>query len=164
MVYMKDSWRSVICTNKIKQYANWCCFNTSFCCYDFFFLNYVYDIPLRETYSTKSSVNACCDSSHKRSFCFLYHSSTYRSKSTQGWGTHAVSSYQIADVLKHSSGLWFQTHKSHDRGVSAGKPPVETPRSRNVVCFLNNDGSSLLTAKHRRGNLSCEPAVPGQGP
>lgn len=79
----------------------------------FFFLNYVYDIPLRETYSTKSSVNACCDSSYKRSFCFLYHSSTYRRKSTQGWGTHAVSSYQIADVLKHSSGLWFQTHKSH---------------------------------------------------
>lgn len=31
----------------------------------------------------------------------------------QGWGTHAVSSYQIADVLKHSSELWFQTHKSH---------------------------------------------------
>lgn len=53
---------------------------------------------------------------------------------------------------------------TRDRGVSAGKPPVETPRSRNVVCFLNNDGSSLLTAKHRRGNLSCEPAVPGQGP
>lgn len=53
---------------------------------------------------------------------------------------------------------------TRDRGVSTGGLPAETPRSRNVVCFLNNDGSSLLTAKHRRGNLSCEPAVPGQGP